>query len=303
MTLLVAGIDGGQSSTVALIADENGRILSRGTAGPADEVGAGPGSTRLRDALRAALTDACRSARLPYESGFAAIVAGVSGYEGRIFGAPAELSTPRLLITHDAPIAHAGALGGQPGAIVIAGTGSVVYAVDERGRSKTIGGWGYLFGDEGSAFGIVRDGLARLMRSHDDENAEHQEAARQACAFFGVDSLRTLARKFYASEIGRDKLASFAAQAVELAPFCDSADDGARRLADLVLGATATIPAPKIALLGGVFNNARFRARVRDEIVRRVAGASIVDPKYEPAAGALLLAYRELELPVKELTQ
>ena len=55
MSLLFAGIDGGQSSTVAAIADETGRVLARGRAGPADEIGEGPSSTRLRDALRAAL--------------------------------------------------------------------------------------------------------------------------------------------------------------------------------------------------------------------------------------------------------
>ena len=37
---LFAGIDGGQSSTVAVVADDAGRILGRGAAGPADEIGA-----------------------------------------------------------------------------------------------------------------------------------------------------------------------------------------------------------------------------------------------------------------------
>jgi N-acetylglucosamine kinase-like BadF-type ATPase len=59
---LVAGIDGGQSSTIAVIGDERGRILARGAAGPSDEVGATADSTRLRDALAAALADARRRA-------------------------------------------------------------------------------------------------------------------------------------------------------------------------------------------------------------------------------------------------
>ena len=51
MSEYFAGIDGGQSSTVAIVGDERGKILGRATAGPADEVGASAGSTRLRDAL------------------------------------------------------------------------------------------------------------------------------------------------------------------------------------------------------------------------------------------------------------
>ena len=54
-----AGIDGGQSSTIAVIGDETRQASSdAATAGPADEIGAGAGSTRLRDALRDALADA-----------------------------------------------------------------------------------------------------------------------------------------------------------------------------------------------------------------------------------------------------
>ena len=62
---------------------------------------------------------------------------------------------------HDTPIAHAGALEGRSGVVVIAGTGSVVYGRNDEGWSCTLGGWGFLFGDEGSAFAIARDSLAR----------------------------------------------------------------------------------------------------------------------------------------------
>ena len=77
MSRFVAGIDGGQSSTVALVADERGRVLARGTAGPADEAGLHAGATSLRDALQGALADAVRNAALPLETEFDAIVAGV----------------------------------------------------------------------------------------------------------------------------------------------------------------------------------------------------------------------------------
>ena len=46
----VAGIDGGQSSTTAVIVDESGAVVGRGTAGPADHVDEGPGSSRCADA-------------------------------------------------------------------------------------------------------------------------------------------------------------------------------------------------------------------------------------------------------------
>lgn len=303
MSALVAGIDGGQSSTVALVADERGRILARGTSGPADEVGCDAASTRLRDALRDALADACRRAGLPAQSDFAAIVAGVSGYEGRVYGAMPVMPTQRFLLMHDAPVAHAGALAGAPGAVVIAGTGSVVYARDEGGVPETLGGWGFLFGDEGSAFGIARDSLALLMAAEDDGDYSLREEARAACDFFATGSLRRTARAFYAGELTRERLASFAPAALRFGRLRALADRGADRLAALACRALAPMKARRAALTGGLFADAGFYERVRGGILAAVAGAQVGRAKYEPAAGALLLAYRELGLHVTELVE
>ncbi|MFY9631843.1 MAG: BadF/BadG/BcrA/BcrD ATPase family protein [Candidatus Cybelea sp.] len=301
MSLLFAGIDGGQSSTVAAIADETGRVLARGRAGPADEIGEGPSSTRLRDALRAGLADACVRAGLEPECEFAAIVAGVSGYEGRVYGRKPELRAQRFALLHDAPVAHAGALGGEPGVIAIAGTGSVVYARDERNSERTLGGWGPLLGDEGSAFGIVREGLAAVMRGHDAGLCETESAA--ACAFFGVRTLRELARAIYAGEIARDGLASFAPAALAFPLFRAIARRGADRLAALIRTAAEPMRSPKLSLLGGLFAHQPFRARVARRVLELVPDARIVDPRYDPAAGALLLAYREIGAAIPELSE
>lgn len=300
MSLLFAGIDGGQSSTVAAIADETGRILACGQAGPADEIGEGPSSTRLRDALHGALADACVRAGLDAQCEFAAIVAGVSGYEGRVYGRTPELRAGHVTLLHDAPIAHAGAFAGEPGVIAIAGTGSVVYSRDERNWERTLGGWGPLFGDEGSAFGIVRDGLAGMMRGHDAGLCESESAA--ACAFFGVRTLRELARAIYADEITRDTLASFAPAALSLPFFRQIERRGADRLAALVRTAAETMRSPRVSLLGGLFAHEPFRERVARRVLELVPGARIVDPRYDPALGALLLAYRETGRAIPELS-
>ncbi len=301
MTELFAGIDGGQSSTAAVIGDERGTILGRGVAGPADEVGEQSDSTRLRDALRNALEDARRNAALPAAVRFAAVVAGISGYEGRIYGAQPQLSSDRIVLRHDAPIAHAGAFGGGPGVIVIAGTGSVVYGVDERGRSSTLGGWGYLFGDEGSAFNIVRESLAEMMRASDYGHVER--GSQEACDFFGVGSLRELARAVYAGEVARDTLASFAPEIFKFPRLWKFGRRGAESLVRLVVLVAASTRSPKVALLGGLFSDARFRDWTRRAILNSIPTAEVVEPRYEPAAGALLLAYRELGLHVPELTR
>jgi len=301
VSLVFAGIDGGQSSTVAVIGDERGRILARGRAGPADEVGADASSTRLREALRGALDDARRGAGLLEGSDFAAIVGGISGYDGRVYGAAPELPSARAVLLHDAPIAHAGALAGRAGVIAIAGTGSVVYATDETAAARTLGGWGFLFGDEGSAFGIARDALAAMMRAQDDGDASLAGETHAACEFFGVPSLRALTRAFYSGELARDRLAAFAPAAMCSPRFGPLVDRGAGRLAELVCAAITAGAPPIVALVGGVFDDESFAARVRAHVGAGVTGTQFVSPRYEPAEGALLLAYREGGLDVREL--
>ena len=296
-----AGIDGGQSSTVAVVGDERGRILGRGTAGPADEIGVNEASTRLRDALHGALEAACRDAGLAHDTRFDVIVAGVSGYDGRVHGRMPVFPSERAVLVHDTPVAHAGALAGAPGVVIIAGTGSVVYGRDGDGRSWTLGGWGFLFGDEGSAFSIVRDALSAMMRAQDDGDASLVVETQAACDFFAVPSLRRLVHAFYKKEIGRDRLAAFAPEAMRFEAFRSLADRGAERLAVLAHDAIVAGAPPRIALVGGVFADEHFRRSVRAAILHRIPGAEIVEPRYEPVYGALLLAYRELGHKLTEL--
>lgn len=66
----------------------------------------------------------------------------------------------RVTVLSDAEAAHLGALGGRPGLLVLAGTGSIVLGRGPKGRWVRAGGLGPLFGDGGSAFALGRDWLA-----------------------------------------------------------------------------------------------------------------------------------------------
>lgn len=287
----VAGIDGGQTATAAVIGDERGRIAGRGVAGPADEVGQGAGSSRMHDALSNALRAACKDAGLAVNTHFEAIVAGVSGYEGRVYGKVPELPAARFVLMHDAPIAHAGALGGRPGVVVVAGTGSVVYATDGA-RGWTLGGWGYLFGDEGSAFWFARQALEELMHG-EDIGIDSSQEVREACEFFGLPSLRAIARAFYSGELTRDRVAAFASANVRSPAPWSSVTFAATKLSWLVREAIVRGAPARVALVGGMFSDEEFAETVAEHLERDRPGIEIVEPKYSPAIGALLLAYRE----------
>ncbi len=302
MSRYFAGIDGGQSRTQAVIGDERGRILGRGAGGPADEMGEAAGSTRLSAALAEAVADAVAQACLPAETSFEGVVAGVSGFDGAPLGEAPSLPAARCTLLHDAPIAQAGAFAGRPGIVVIAGTGCAAYGVDPRGESVTVGGWGYLLGDEGSGFWIAAQALREAMRAEDEGRADHPfaVAARQR---FPVASLRSVVRDLSAGRIPRSSLAALAQPILGLAMESEPdaaqiADEAAAHLASLALRTALRLEwleAP-VAFVGGLMGNAWFSELLDATLtdlsfpVRRTA------PVYEPAVGALLLAYRQAGL-------
>jgi glucosamine kinase len=299
---LFAGIDGGQSNTIAVIAGENGNILGRGTAGPSDEVAQSPESTRLHDALRDALRAALADAHLPEDTRFTAIVAGISGYEGRVHGRTPELPTDRLMLVHDSENAHAGALGGEPGVVVIAGTGSVGFARNGA-ASALVGGWGYLFGDEGSAFWLVRTALADAMR--DADTGQGNELASLALEYFQQPSLRQLSRSFYLGKISRAQFASFAPVILESAQRGNAQAgryllEGAAALAALAMRAMqqAGLRDAKVAFIGGMMRSTAYRNQIGRELRRLAPHAELVEPRYDAATGALVLAYERSGTPL-----
>ncbi|MEE2851932.1 MAG: N-acetylmuramic acid 6-phosphate etherase [Actinomycetota bacterium] len=72
-----------------------------------------------------------------------------------------------VTVTSDAVIAHAGALNGEPGVVLIAGTGVVALAIDADGALRTADGWGPWLGDEGGGTWIGAAGLRAALRGHD----------------------------------------------------------------------------------------------------------------------------------------
>jgi N-acetylglucosamine kinase-like BadF-type ATPase len=298
MPALFAGIDGGQSSTVAVVTDASGEVLGRGTAGPSDHVDEPATSQRAAQACEGALSAALAAAELPPDALFEAVVIGMSGFEGRWHGREPHFASPIVRYKHDSVIALAGAIRERPAAVVIAGTGSAGYGESANRDPIRAGGFGYLFGDEGSSFSIARTALAAAMRVSDRGVLTDLGAA--ALAYFDCFDLRGLARAVSLHQIGRPQLAGFSRLVFDAARLGDPEaagiiGDAAAALAGLAqllveqLG-SADIPAVPVAFVGGAMENADFRAAVAQRPQNATPLARVVTPAHEPAVGAALLA-------------
>ena len=163
MSQFFLGVDGGQSSTTALIGDETGRVLGVGVGGPCNHVAVAEGPRKLSRTVRHCLEGACVQARLdPAMVHFRSACFGMSG-------GPADkesilsalLSTDQLFVTTDAVIALAGATAGEPGIITIAGTGSIAFGRTASGRTARVGGVWHVTRDDVFLGDYLAEGPAR----------------------------------------------------------------------------------------------------------------------------------------------
>ena len=304
---LFAGIDVGQSATKAALADERGRILARASGGAGDELGLGARSTRLRDAVEATLASAMRRARIPQSMRIESAVVGISGFDTRLQGRHPRIAARHLRYTHDSEIALVGAHGGEPGIAAIAGTGSVVVARARDGSEVRVGGHGYLFGDEGSAFGLARDVMRALLLETD---AGRTGALRSAFERHFGASVAECARQFYEGAIARTEIAAFAPAILAQAEGGDRTARAllrahARALAEQIRVAArrARLRAPFVALLGGLGEAPRFSRALRGSLRALLPGAQVRRARYDGALGALLLAFAQAGLAAPDLEE
>lgn len=301
---LYLGIDGGQSHTEAVISDSEGNLLGRGRSGPSGHAEEAGGRERLRRAITESVESALGCADLGSvgNTEFASAHCAMTGdgdFKEEAFHSL--LRARHLHIGHDAPAALAGATGGEPGVVVIAGTGSVAYGEKKDGRWLRIGGWGYIFGDEGGGFWTASQGVRRAMLA-DDGLAEPTALAALALEHFDRPDLMSLAVAVYGDQISRDRFASFAEKVHDAATGGDRAareviTEGANYLAALSSTVARRLDLSehetRVACVGGVFKGALVREAFADSLARLRPSARIIPVRFDPAIGALLLAYRD----------
>ncbi|MDX2152421.1 MAG: BadF/BadG/BcrA/BcrD ATPase family protein [Bryobacteraceae bacterium] len=297
---LYLGVDGGQSSTTALIGDERGTVLGAGRGGPCNHVKGPEGRAKFIGAVRGCIESACRQAALdPLRVRFEAACLGFSG-------GPADkeellekmINTERLMVTHDGLIALSGATGGRPGIIVIAGTGSMAFGRNAAGRTARAGGWGYVFGDEGGAFDIVRQALRATLR-HEEGWGPATSLSALLLEATGARDANDLMHRFYTTDYPRPKIAAYSRLVDQAAQDGDGVagevlKSAAQQLASYAAAARGQLfqegDAVRIAHIGGVWRSGRVREYFR-QILELDSDTSVGPPEYEPAAGALLEAY------------
>ncbi len=231
----------------------------------------------------------------------AAVCAGIAGagrpaeqqriHEGLSTSIP-EIAGEHLLITHDADIGLEAAFESEGGIMVIAGTGSVALARTNDGLTKRVGGWGYLIGDEGSGYALGVSALRAYAHALDGgpETALRARIAEE----FGIRDTTELFYRVYEEKMPLQRLAPLVVRAAEEGDeiALDIVQTQARELAEQVrwLADRADKVTPQIAFLGGVANHPFYRTVLKNAVLEKLGGWSIIQPKNRPVVGAWRLA-------------
>jgi N-acetylglucosamine kinase len=215
------------------------------------------------------------------------------------------LRTERLIVTNDAVIALSGAIAGGRGIITIGGTGSIAFGRNAAGQSARAGGWGYVFGDEGGAFDIARQATRAALRMEEGWGPPTilLSALTEAT---GATNANGVLHLFYTPEWPRSRVAQLAPLVDQAAAAGDAVAAGiltsaAQDLAMLAASVRAQLweaaGSVVVAYIGGVFRSGRLLERFRS-LMELGQGSRVSPPRYGPAEGALLEAYRSAGLEI-----
>jgi glucosamine kinase len=301
------GIDGGGSRTRAAIIEASGRVVGLGEAGPSNihQVGA----TIAQENIHSAVQNALRAGGLHTGQPFAAAFFGMAGVateaERKVIReiAHALKLAPKnkIGVDHDIHIAHAGALAGREGLVLIAGTGSACYGRHRSGRDARAGGFGPILDDGGGGFWLGLQAMKAVLRA---EDGRAPKTSLRGILFKALNI--KLPRELIVLAADPTARLKIAALAPTIARASQAGDKVARAIVARGAGEIALMahtvsrklklpPRVAVALVGGLSTDPIYTRAIHCELKQRLPNCEIVKTGNPPVIGAALLARRSIE--------
>lgn len=304
------GVDGGGSKTAFALVDSHGVVSARVTAASSYYFNSSPDA--MERVLGEGVSQVCAAAGITTEQIDAAFF-GLPGY-GEASADVAELDAmPARILGHDRyrcgndmVCGWAGSLVGEDGINVISGTGSMTYG-ERLGVGHRVGGWGELFGDEGSAYWIATRGLNAFSRMSDGRIPRgplHGLLGERLEISSDLDAVGLIIGTWGGD---RSRIAALATTVCEAAREGDSeairvVSDAVRELATLIettrsllgFGDDEVVP---VSYSGGMFTDDGYLASFRAALAELPAEYDLRVPLLDPALGAAVYAAKNARTP------
>jgi N-acetylglucosamine kinase-like BadF-type ATPase len=304
------GVDGGGTKTAFCLVDRDGKVAGQArTAGSYYFSGAPEGIGLVERALKQGVDSVCADAGIePSDITYAFF--GLPGYGEAPGDVPLLDAAPRAVLGHDryacdndTVCGWAGSLGAADGINVLSGTGSMTYG-ERSGRGVRVGGWGELFGDEGSAYWIAVRGLNAFSRMSDGRLPEGPLAEVFRRHLSLASDLYLIDVVFNQWHGGRGEIAALSRRVVEAAELGDECaaailSEAGRELALLVHATRDRLGFEPGELVPVSYSGSTFKAdAVLRAFTREMTGYELRRPLYEPVIGAALYAAKLAGTPL-----
>ncbi len=297
----VIGVDGGGTKTLALLGDIDGHVIARGVSGASNYNAVG------FEAACVALEEAIDLAQKDHPGEISAICFGLAGVgrpddiEQFQYWAVNRFPGVTVKVVNDAEILLA--IGSPTGAALalICGTGSIVYGRTTTGELIRAGGWGYLFGDEGSGYAIGVAALRAVIQEYDGRGPA-TVLTELVLERRGLSSPAELVRSIYGAGSPRLEVASLSDLVEQAASQGDSValailEEAARELSRtvaVVYPKLGTATAPLVISGGTILHGTYLQTAFHRACETLGLTFTMVRHVPQPAEGAIQLARKML---------
>ena len=312
--MYVIGIDGGGTKTTGIIATYKGEVVAKATVG-----GTNINSTGKK-AVQAELVKLVTNLKEFSPDDFKQVKRVFAGMAGAGNTSNQEAIKTMLLslfpsgvninIDHDAITALYSGTIGRPGIVQIAGTGAITYGVNQIFERARVGGWGHLFGDQGSGYAIGRDALEEAFKARDGIT-KPTLLCELLTKHFGKDELPDIIPNIYQSENPKKLISSLTMLVLEAVQQDDIAAKKIIQKNGAELGiAISTLvsqlftpgdePIP-VVLVGGLFSRYDIlKESIEQTIKEKGVRVEMTFPRTLPAGGAVVAALLEEKVDIDE---
>jgi N-acetylglucosamine kinase-like BadF-type ATPase len=216
----ILGVDGGGTKTTALIADIKGNHMAESKSGPSNykSVGVKSAKENINNAVISVIENL--GLRNKHKLIFKSTCFGLAGndsnedtkiYKEIIFNDVIEkyLDRNKIIICNDTRIGLAAGSDSKNGVMIICGTGSNCFGINEQGKETKVNGWDYILGDEGSGYEIGIKALRALMRAYDGRGSA-TILSKTILEDLNIKNISELIRWAYRNSFSKDKISAIA---------------------------------------------------------------------------------------------
>ena len=294
------GVDGGGTKTCFTLIDETGKVINKVIKGPSHPIQIG--FINLENLLKEGLEEIINNSNISKED-IERVHLGLAGYgivkeiaEGISKVVDKVLTGTKYSLSSDVRVAIAGALAGEDGINIVAGTGSIALAL-KNNEIIRCGGWGYSVGDEASAYWIGKKTI-ELFSKESDGRIEKGPLYEIIKTYLGLtmdaEIISYVNNKIKGDRIEIAKLAKLSSEAAKLGDEGAIAifNEAAVELVEMIkaLLRNYSNEQVKVSYSGGVFKSGDLILNPLNNMLKGY-NAKLVEPMLSPDLGACLLAF------------